>query len=158
MWRRRLMAVSILLATVSCSSTAFHGVSPIYPEARHPDRPVTVRDLQPFLQWRPTAEGDARYDLVVYEGVRIKDRASRAGPLWMPRREVYFREGLKESEHRLEERLRPNTVYFWSVRMRRDERLADWSGYVYTYEDRSSWVPEFVRFRSPFFAFKTRAK
>jgi micrococcal nuclease len=83
----------------------------------------TVDTLQPTFRWEPVAEPDARYDFVIYD--------SYAPPSIGPRGKVYYRQGLQEPEHTLEVSLQPDRKYYWSVRMRREEEVSEWSRFDY---------------------------
>lgn len=134
-----------------------HGVRPEHPKIGNPNSPTTVEDLRPLLGWkRPDWAGpDATYDLIIYEGVEVDGQWLR----WTPGRDVYFREGLKEPKHRVKKLLKPETVYFWSLRVRRAEKISDWSGYDYEFSH--PWGSSSCRrgeYAVPFFIFETPDK
>ena len=74
---------------------------------------------------------------------------------WAIGKEVYYREGLKESKHELEVPLQPDRAYYWSVRVRRGGDVSDWARFEFTrfqpYKGR-------VKTEFPFFMFKTPSK
>ena len=120
-----------LLAVTACSSTTFSGVTPISPKVGGTPQSswTTVDTLQPLLRWTPASEPDASYDVIIYEGV--KATSFMRGTERTVGTRAYYREGLKATEHRVEERLRPHMEYYWSVRIRRDGQVSDWSRYDY---------------------------
>jgi hypothetical protein len=79
------------------------------------DRPTRVESLRPAFLWEPVAEPDAQYDFIIFEAYKNKISFR---PSWIIGREVHYREGLAEPEHQLDDPLRPQTYYFWSVRVR----------------------------------------
>lgn len=103
-----------LLGLTAC--VTLRGVTPIYPEAGSPGFPAVVDSLQPTFRWEPSSEADANYDLIIYE----KTSPTQG-------RRVYYRESIKKPEHKAEEPLKPSTEYFWSIRVRRGEKVGDWS-------------------------------
>jgi hypothetical protein len=85
-----------------------------------PQAPVKVDGTTPLLAWSaplaPTADAessdpavadDLRYDLRIFEEYD-----------WGPGDLVYERAGLRGNEHRVENELKPATMYFWAVRTR----------------------------------------
>lgn len=112
-----------LLGLTSCAWwTNIHGeVTPTSPKAADCflDRPTRVESLRPAFRWEPVAEPGVQYDFIIFEAHKIL-------PLWIIGREVYYREGLAEPEHRLDDPLRPQTYYFWSVRVRREGNVSEW--------------------------------
>lgn len=117
-----LMLIVVSLILLGC--TSFHEIKPIYPGVANPNRPKGVDSLQPTLRWEPSPEPDVTYDLIIYKGVKVRS-------IWSEGREVYYRQGLKEPEHKIEEPLKPDTVYYWSIRTRRGEKVSEWAGYDY---------------------------
>lgn len=117
------------LGLIGCQS--FHGMKPIKPRTSPPWPPAVVKSLQPKLQWEPSKQLDATYDLIIYE----EDPSKRT--LFLFSREnfqnigetVYYREGLKETEHRVEDPLKPGTRYYWTVRVRHNGAVSEWSRY-----------------------------
>ncbi len=112
-----------LLGLNACS--AFPVLKPIYPEAM--TTPVTLDSLSPTLKWKPFSEPNVTYDVVIYDVITAKSPAERKAM----GKVVYYREGLKEPQHKIETPLRPSTEYYWSVRVRRGEKVSDWSTYSY---------------------------
>ncbi len=123
MRRWRLALALILLGLVGCATP--HVVTPIYPKVGNPMSPATVDSLLPTLKWQALDSGDATYDLVIYESLTTKEGKKALG------REVYYRKGLAGTEHRLEEPLKPDTEYYWSVRVRKGDTVSKWATYDY---------------------------
>lgn len=127
-----------LLAPFWPSYTTIHGLTPV-----HPHVGGRVESLRPTFRWEPPAhEPDVAYDLIIYESL-----------LGVLGKEVYFREGLTNPEHQVEEPLRPNTLYYWSVRVRRGGQVSDWSRFDVTAVGLPGKKSEL-----PFFIFKTPEK
>ncbi len=99
----------VVFGLISCSFN--YDLIPISPVAVQPDYPNLVDTLQPTLEWNPYSGLDVTYDVIIYEGVRVKMQLVSG-------KVVYYRQGLKESRHTIEEPLKPNAEYIWSVRAR----------------------------------------
>ena len=115
--------IIVLLGISGCWSHS--GLKPIYPVAM--TTPVEVDDVQPTLRWKPVSESNVTYDVIIYDVITAKAAAK-------PRaigKVVYYREGIKESQHKIEDPLNPNTEYFWSVRFRSGEKVSAWSTFSY---------------------------
>lgn len=143
------------LGLTACGRATIHGVTPIYPKVGL--RPPTVESLRPTFRWEPVAEPDARYDFITYESHEL------ARWEWAIGKEVYYREGLKEAEHKLEVLLQPNRAYYWSMRVRRGEIISDWSRFDYS--EYLGCFPSYIplagcgeKYEFPFFLFRTPAK
>ena len=123
--------VLIILAWLPACVTP-HGTSeirPLSPRVGNPNFPTKADSLQPTLQWQPPPTPGTSYDLVIYEGV--KTTTFWKGTKRSLGRQVYYREGITSSEHRVEEALKPDMEYYWSVRVRRDGVVSEWSKYDY---------------------------
>jgi hypothetical protein len=117
----------------ACSTTNY-GLTYVSPVGEGQDYPSLVDNLQPTLKWTQYREPDVTYDVIIYEGFRVKrplfsleERQLASGKV------VYYREGLKEPQHMIEEPLEPNAEYRWSVRARRGDRVTDWSMAIRNY-------------------------
>lgn len=141
------------LVLVGC--TTFQGIKPISPEVSVPGALKRADSLQPTFRWEPSSEANVTYDLVVYEGITIKEESFPYSIRHAVGREVYYREGLKEPEHRIEEPLKPDTEYYWSVRLRRGAQVSSWALY-----DRTVFIPgiSYSKVRNYPFMFKTPQK
>jgi hypothetical protein len=84
--------------------------------------------LQPTFRWEASSDAES-YDFVIYEG--IKTESFWEGTKRTVGREVYYRERLQGTEHQVDEPLKPDAEYYWSVRTRRDSRVSRWSLYNY---------------------------
>jgi hypothetical protein len=123
----RLVAALALMGLMGCTKP--HIITPIYPKVGNPDLPTRVDSLQPTLKWQPAEGGDVTYDLVIYESITTS--SAWEGKKKALGREVYYRKGLASTEHRLEEPLKPDSEYYWSVRMRKGEAVSKWATYDY---------------------------
>ncbi len=115
-----------LLGLTSCAWwTNIHGeVTPTSPKAANcfSNGPTRVESVRPAFRWEPVAEPDAQYDFIIFEAHKFT-----LWPWWIIGREVYYREGIPEPEHRLDDPLQPQTYYFWSVRVRREGHVSEWA-------------------------------
>ncbi len=131
------LLVALLCAAVflsGCAQTTVVGVTPLAPKAGLPT--PTVDSLTPTLSWQQITEIPCTYDLVIYEAVKLPSRTV------IPGKEVYYREGLTASAHRLEQTLRPGFTYLWSLRVRTDGKPRAWSKWNYkdgNYGKTNSW-------------------
>jgi hypothetical protein len=130
-----------LLGLTAC--TTFYGVTPIYPKIGNPRSPEVADSIQPTFRWKPSPEPNVSYDLIIYEGGLI------------PGKEVYYRQGINAAEHKVEDPLRANTGYCWSVRVRRAEKVSDWSRYRYQIFIPMCFITVHDRIDNALFNFKT---
>jgi hypothetical protein len=128
-WIYPLM-LTILVWLPACVTP--HGTSqikPISPAVGDPHLFRKVASLQPTLQWEPPPAPGTTYDLVIYEGIKVT--SFWKGTKRSIGRQVYYRQGITTSSHRVEDTLKPNMEYYWSVRVRRDGIVSDWAKYDY---------------------------
>jgi len=123
----RVILALTMIGMFGCATARV--IIPIYPKLGNPKFPAVVDSLQPTLKWQPADGGDVTYDLVIYEV--IKTSSAREGTKKAVGREVYFRKGLAGTEHRLEEPLKPDSEYCWSVRVRKGDTVSKWATYDY---------------------------
>ena len=112
----RLVALLMAMGLPSCST--HQGLTPIQPVVGHYS-PTVVESLSPHLKWQPDGDSGARYDLVIFE-------TTASGK---PGKSVYYREGLEVAEHKIDQPLKPDTNYYWTVRSRKGATVGDWSTY-----------------------------
>jgi len=117
--------IIVLLGISGCWSHS--GLKPIYPEAM--TSPVVTDSVQPTLRWKPASESNVTYDVIIYDVITAKPPAK---PRAMGK-VVYYREGIKESQHKIEDPLNSNTEYFWSARFRSGEKVSAWSTWSYSF-------------------------
>ncbi len=127
MKRWMLILALTLVGMLGCATP--HVLTPIYPKVGNPNVPAAVDSLQPTLKWQPADSGDVTYDLAIYEV--IKTTSALQGTKRAVGREVYYRKGLAGTEHRLEEPLKSDSEYFWSVRVRKGDTVSKWATYDY---------------------------
>lgn len=126
-WTVRLAVLLASLALFGC--TGFKGVKPIYPGVGNPKYPTVVDSLAPTFEWQAQPDAES-YDFIIYEGIKT------GGTFWEPAkravgREIYYREALQSTKHQVEEPLKPDMEYYWSVRSRRGSQISPWSLYDY---------------------------
>jgi hypothetical protein len=68
--------------------------------------------------------------MIIYDVITAKPPAD---PKRATGKVVYYREGIKEPQHKIEDPLNPNTEYFWSVRFRSSENVSAWSTWSYSF-------------------------
>ena len=101
-----VVGLTCLASMTAC--TSYEGLRIVEPAYQ-----ATVTTLQPTLRWDAVPGNNVTYDIVVYEG-------EGATP-------VYQRERLSGTAHRIEQDLKPNTLYRWSVRSREGSTVSEWS-------------------------------
>lgn len=140
----RILIALLPLAGCMTETSKVRGLQPVHPPAEYSIRwgrsdvcSYTVDSLRPHLRWeaysllwpggtQSRAEDVAtlRPEHVTYE-LRIWEWSHDA-----PGDLIYARDALVEPSHQLEESLRPDTSYFWSVRARfllhGQPRVSDW--------------------------------
>jgi hypothetical protein len=128
---------------IGCSK--FYIAEPLYPKLNNREalealsgsqfvrcgrRGNMVETVQPVFEWKPLLDTDATYDLIVLEVICLERKTlfdtfcDRA-----PGKIAYYREGLKEPRHKINIPLKPNTEYYWAVRVRNGDETSQWSWY-----------------------------
>jgi hypothetical protein len=115
------LLILVIMVCICACTTNFSGVRIIQPKIGS-----SVEDLQPVLQWEQLSQSDSAYDLIIYEGLKVKSSPQR-----MVGKTVYYRENLQATQHKVEEPLKPSQDYYWSVRVRRGNIVSNWSLYNY---------------------------
>jgi len=127
----KINVLALIVATlVLTGCTSFHGIKPVYPEVGNPNFPKQADSIQPTFRWEPSTEPDSAYDFIIYEGIKLE--SFWEGTKRSLGREVYYRQGLKGPQHKIEEPLKPDTEYYWSVRIRHGDKVSKWAIYDYT--------------------------
>jgi len=126
--RRVIFVFTISAFVLVGCATSFKGVKPLYPKVGLPSVPTSVDSLQPTFRWEPAPESDVTYDLIIYEGI-VQGSFWKEGVKRAVGREIYYRKGIKEAEHKIEETLNPDAEYYWSVRKRKGQNVSNWSLY-----------------------------
>lgn len=96
--------------------------------------------------WVPAGDQSIRYDVAVHEVIRLDGSRSRPG------KQVYYREGIAETSHRVEVSLEPGRDYYWFVRARRGNLAGPWSRFGYFAFFGLGWMSasnQPYRFRTP---------
>jgi len=107
----------------------------------------TIDTLSPELKWKDLKKANQTYDVCLWETPYrsiedIKRKADQAQANWgIP---VYSTNNIATNYFQIPIRLKPDTYYNWSVRIRDGEKVDDWSSFtqqkavfsaVYTYSD-----------------------
>lgn len=130
MKQRIILILMSVILLAGCTLPIYKGgVKPIYPGVGNPNRPETVDSLSPKFQWESDTALPCNYDFAIWDVVRI-------GDFWKGRQikvgaQVYYREALPQSEHKIEIQLGPDSEYFWSIRTRSGGKVSEWSTYDY---------------------------
>jgi len=102
-------------------------VGPRQKTGSHANNPRKVKSLQPALEWKAHFANEVTYDVVIYKAVgSFKNRVR----LWDAGPRVYYREGLSDTVHQVEEPLVPGTQYLWTVRSRVNNEISEWSSFT----------------------------
>jgi hypothetical protein len=128
----------------------YHIVKPVNPLAGNPNKnPARVASHQPVLSWEASPDTAVTYDLIIFEG--LKEESFWKGTKRSVGDQVYYREGIRANTHTVETVLKPNTEYYWSVRIRKSNEISEWSRYDY-----SLWlITSYMRVNDTFFRFRT---
>jgi hypothetical protein len=121
---------------IDCSRKQIHGpgfirvdgITPLKPEVSVTAFP-NINSLAPNFEWEASSMNDLTYDFVIHESVSYIRNGIAAG--CMPGRAVVYKEGMKETKCCLDNPLRPNSKYYWSVRLRRNDAVSTWSKFSY---------------------------
>lgn len=129
-----LFMIPLMLA--ACAVQHGGGFKPLSPSVvlTQPQSASKAESLQPALSWEGPAPSSDFYDLIVYTGIQ---KAVGFSWFYVPGREVYYREGISGTSHRLEQALQPDTVYVWGVRNRGGTNPGPWS----TYSFQAGYIP-----------------
>jgi hypothetical protein len=134
------------------------GISPLYPEMNYGyfDRYQTINTLAPELKWKDLKKPGETYELCVWEtpyrSVKdIKQKSGQALGSWGT--VVYEATNIVQNVHQVATPLKPGTYYNWSVRIRHDDKVGDWSAFS---QQRSVLNAIFTYSNIPF-GFKTPA-
>lgn len=103
----------------------FKGITPVSPECKSSGFPVTS-SLQPTFSWQSSSRGDVTYDLVLYEAAVYRVGGQLVNS-YMRGHEAAYVEGIRESSWTPATPLKPDTRYFWSVRLRDGDTVSGWS-------------------------------
>lgn|SRR5215467_7887558 len=146
---KALLSLGFVLSVLSsCTSIAFRVITPISPLPSVDNHYPSADSLRPTFRWQPFAEATA-YDLVIYESLEatyvegLNIRSTR-----LVGKRIYFREGLKDTEHTIEEPLLAGRKYVWSVRAHQNDRVTSWATYSFGGPDRSG-TNQFFGFETP---------
>lgn len=104
----------------------YKGVTPVHPNGVQSGF-SKVNSLNPRFDWMPSSNVDVTYDLVIYEAVHFG--GSLIEPRYTAGQLVVYKEGLKSPGWQSDISLKPNQKYIWSVRLRRDSVVSNWSTY-----------------------------
>ena len=99
--------------------TVFHGLKPI--PLKKWD---STTETRPMFKWEASPKKDATYDFIINELVEFGERK-------MPGKMVYYKEGIKRSELKIDFDLEKGKSYLWSVRLREGDKTEKWSGFDY---------------------------
>lgn len=124
-----------ILAFLSACATIQKGelelVSPAIVSIKGYNPTPIVESLQPTLKWQNTGS-PARFDLAIFLAMPRTGTGIGQPIFYVPGREVYFREDLELTDHRVDTPLPPGTKFLWAVRPRRgDKSIGPWSRYDY---------------------------
>jgi hypothetical protein len=146
---RRLTFVLIvgLISISGCTMPTYKGgIEPVYPGIRMLGKTYeTVETLTPTFRWKSDVTYPHTYDFAIWDGGKRVETDLNAymiakGPA------VYYKEALPKPEHTVEIPLGPDSVYFWSVRIRSNGKVSEWATFDYQqsvglmYSKGTSWM------------------
>lgn len=136
---RPVIPIFLFLLLSSCTTIQYHGIEPISPKPGWiPFKPSSVDSLQPTFLWNCVDPGEIKYDIIIYKGaIKYVGDYLTSPSYYVPGAEVYYREGIQNCSHHIEQRLERDTVYVWSVRTHSDIKVEAWS----TYDFQQGFLP-----------------
>jgi hypothetical protein len=106
------------------------GIHALSPEMQR-DSFKTAASRDPLLRWEPSRDRDVTYDVVVFEALPLDrpgfNRKHIKGPI------VEYAEDVKAAQYKIKSKLKASTNYYWSVRLRKDDAVSNWSTVSYKY-------------------------
>jgi hypothetical protein len=106
----------------------YHGIIPDYPPVETDAFPL-VDGPQPTFKWQPSSRADVSYDFVLYQAVAY--RPAGLMTLYLPGAVMDYHQGLEEPRYQPSTPLQPDSRYYWTVRLRRDGTVSNWSSFSY---------------------------
>jgi hypothetical protein len=128
----------------------FHGITPLSPEVSQSGFP-TVRDLRPEFSWESSNKVSINYDFILYEAASYAVQGAVVTS-YMKGRVVAYEEGIKDSYWIPKTPLKPNTKYYWSVRLREGDTISQWSTkshFTFLIVAMSSGYGQWFQFKTP---------
>jgi hypothetical protein len=113
---------------VACTRD-LQGVEPISPAVTRGPYGVsftTVDGLLPELRWKSSRAPGVTYDVAIWEAAAYR-LPSKGIDRHIPGHLVVYRENLARTDLALQTPLKPQTKYYWSVRLRRADTVSSWS-------------------------------
>lgn len=111
-------------------------------------------DLKPNFSWQASEQTDISYDFVVFENARYFLPASGYAAASVPGAMVLYKEGLKTPTYQVVNELEPDSKYFWSVRLRRNNTVSTWTRFNYSIRHKPAMVAGY----NEMFSFYTKPK
>jgi len=123
----RMQAACSAVWGVKCEGK-YGGLTPTYPPVETNNFPV-VSDVQPTFTWEPSTTQGVLYDFVLYRAVSYSPLG--IGGKYLPGKVVEYSQGLTDPTYQPSKPLEPDQKYFWSIRLRRDGIVSNWSRFSY---------------------------
>lgn len=129
--KRFLFSFLLIVAFLASGCATYHVLRPLNPSVGNPNfNPRPVSSIQPDISWGASTEPGTTYDLIIYEC--IKEVSFWKGTKRSVGEQVYYRENITGNYHKVEIQLKPDTEYYWAVRIRKGDEKSEWSSYDYT--------------------------
>lgn len=132
MKRLTLIIIMGLIFISGCTLPVYKGgIEPIYPGIRTVGKTYeTIDTLTPTFRWKSDVMSPHTYDFAIWDGGKRVETDLNAfmiakGPA------VYYKEALSKPEHTVEIPLGPDSIYFWSVRIRSNGKVSEWATFDY---------------------------
>jgi len=130
--------IVILIGFLFLSGCTIHtykgGIEPISPGMNTFGKEYeTVDSLTPTFRWKSDAKSSCTYDFGIWDVGESLPHGT--GTMVMRGPALYYKEALFQPEHTVEIPLGPDTLYFWSVRTRCDNKVSSWAT-----RDYSRWL------------------
>jgi hypothetical protein len=142
--RVRLLPVLLVAmgSLTSCKLIHEGGLEPVSPRFSSNHVAIKADSLQPTLVWKAPSGTREIFDVIIFSGVETEN----GGRFYVPRKQLYIREGVSGTSHKVETPLPPETVCVWAVRVRDGGTTGPWSrrrggsGFVKDERDHQWWL------------------
>lgn len=114
---------------IACTDN-YRGVTPLQPSVANSGFPV-AESSTPTFRWEPSTSEDTHYDFILYEAATYS--LDGIAPQYAKGHLVAYVENLTSNWWTSSTPLKPDTKYYWSVRLRKGAVVSSWSTLSYRY-------------------------
>ena len=114
---------------ISCTDN-YRGVTPLQPTVANSGFPV-AESSTPTFRWEPSTDENTHYDFILYEAATYS--IDGIAPKYTKGNLMAYEEDLASNSWVPPMSLKPDTKYYWSVRLRQGALVSSWSTLSYWY-------------------------